>query len=83
MLERDIIILVQQRGACTVDSPQPSVVDSELAMKLENLVYRLVAWVCDFLERKHHYKIPLETRKELEREARVKLDALMQEGKDA
>ncbi len=65
-----------------VDSPQPSVVDSELAMKLEDLIYRLVAWVCDFLERKHHYKIPLETRKELEREARTKLDALMQEGKD-
>ena len=51
-------------------------------MKLERFVYRLVGWVCDFLERKHNYKIPAQTRKELEVAARSQMDKLMSEGED-
>ena len=51
-------------------------------MKIEQFVHRVMMWVCDFLERKHHYKIPPETRKELEEALRGRMDELMAGEKD-
>ena len=48
-------------------------------MKIEDLVYKVVLRVCDLLEKKHHYKVPEETRKEVGKQVRADLNELIKE----
>jgi len=48
-------------------------------MKIEDLVYKVVLRVCDLLEKKHHYKIPEKTRKEVGEQVKANLNELIKE----
>ncbi len=48
-------------------------------MKIEDLVYKVVLRVCELLEKRHHYKIPEKTRKEVAKQVRADLNELVKE----